>query len=379
METKADPWSATRFDVHRRLRELRATDREGVLATVVDVEGSAYRRPGAKLVIDDASKLGAITAGCLEGPLLDLAERVRETGDPLVETFDLTDDEEWGIGLGCNGVIDILVEPIDDSLDSILAELENKRPGTVVTVVESSDETVPLGARSTVTSEGTVVTPSDRPAVPDPVVEAVLDQAHATPAERTAGVEAVTVDDRTVRVFVDGMTPIQDLVLFGNQNDIHPVSRLASQVGFRVIVASARGAKSDEDEFPYADEVRAVRAPDLASAVDEADYTSVVLMSHNFIDDRLALESLLAETDVPYIGLMGPRKRFERMREELAEEGVELDEAALRRIATPVGLDLGGGEPVEIATSIVGEVLAVTNGRPGGRLRDTAEPIHPGR
>ncbi len=100
-------------------------------------------------------------------------------------------------------------------------------------------------------------------------------------------------------------------------------------------------------------------------------------MSHNFVEDRLALESLLDDSEVPYIGLMGPRKRFEEMRAEFEEEGTQLSRDDLERIATPVGLDLGGGEPVEIAMSIVSEVLAESNDRQGGRLRDSEGTIHP--
>lgn len=375
MDERADPWSATRFDVHERIRDCRDAG-AGVLATVVDVEGSAYRRPGAKLVVEAGGHVGAITAGCLEGPLLDLASDVEETGTPRVETFDLTDDDEWGIGLGCNGVIDVLLEPIDDSLDPALAALDAKRAVSVLTVVESDAPGVDVGDRTTLTEDGAVDTTQNRTALPDELLKQIRSAAmDARDSGRSTVVEG-SVDGETVRVFVDVLEPVHDLVLFGSQNDVQPVSRLAREVGFRVVVASGRGARSDATEFPYAHEVTSVRAPDLAAVVDADAHTSVVLMSHNFIDDRLALESLLSDSAVPYIGLMGPRKRFERMREELAEEGTELTRADLDRISTPVGLDLGGGEPVEIGLSIVSEVLAVTNGCSGGRLSESEGPIH---
>lgn len=377
MTERADPWSATRLDIHERLRSLTDSG-TGTLATIVDVEGSAYRRPGAKLVVDDESEsMGAITAGCLEGPLLDLASDVRETGKPRVETFDLTDDDEWGMGLGCNGIIDILLEPIDDSLVLALDELAAKRPAAVLTVVESGIPDVATGARVTVTGDRTVHSTGTRASIPDSVVDRLDPAIDAAVTDGTSVLEQVTLDDGDISVFVDGLEPVHDLVLFGSQNDVHPVSRLAQEVGFRVIVASGRGAKGSADAFPYAHEVRSVRAPDLASVVDADAYTSVVLMSHNFIDDRLALESLLADSEVPYIGLMGPRKRFEEMRAEFEEEGVQFSRDDLDRIATPVGLDVGGGEPVEIALSIVSEVLAVSNDRLGGRLKDSEGTIHP--
>lgn len=376
MDERTHPWSATRFDVHERIRDCRETG-DGVLATVVGVEGSAYRRPGAKLVVEAGRHVGAITAGCLEGPLLDLARDVQETGVPRVETFDLTDDNKWGIGLGCNGVLDVLLEPIDDSLDHTLSELDSKRPVTVVTVLDDAGDTVNTGNRVTLTKDGSVHSEHKRGGFPEELIEQIqtaasdaLDAGHSTLARGT-------VDGESVQVFIDGLDPVPDLVLFGSQNDIQPVSRLAKRAGFRVVVASGRGARSETSEFPSAHVVESVRAPDLASVIDADAHTSVVLMSHNFIDDRLALESLLADTEVPYIGLMGPRKRFQRMREELADEGTELTRDDLDRISTPIGLDLGGGEPVEIAMSIVSEVLTVTNGRAGGRLSDSEGPIHP--
>jgi xanthine dehydrogenase accessory factor len=115
---------------------------------------------------------------------------------------------------------------------------------------------------------------------------------------------------------------------------------------------------------------------DIDEVVDDPTRTYAVLMSHNLLEDRLALVSLL-ETDVPYIGLMGPRERFDEIREEIAaDEGRELTDSELERIATPVGLDVGGGEPIHIALSIVGEVLAVHNDREGGRLKEREGPIH---
>lgn len=376
MTEGADPWSATRLDIHERLRSLTDT-RTGVLATIVDVEGSAFRRPGAKLVVDGNDQLGAVTAGCLEEPLLDLAADVQEAGQPRVETFDLTDDEEWGLGLGCNGVIDILLEPVDTTLERVLDEVAAKRPAALLTVVHTDSPDIPVGSRATVTEDGSIVNPGDRAAIPDDIVDQLGPTVDAAVSDGTSTLAHATVDGGNVSVFVDGIEPVHDLVLFGNQNDIHPVARIARQVGFRVIVASGRGAKSSPDTFPHAHEVRSVRAPELAASIDGDEYTSVVLMSHNFVDDRLALESLLTDTDVPYIGLMGPRKRFAEMRDELEAEGTPLARDDLDRIATPVGLDLGSGEPVEIAVSIVSEVLAVSNGRQGGRLRDIEGSIHP--
>jgi xanthine dehydrogenase accessory factor len=345
-----------------------------VVATIVDVEGSAYRRPGAKmLVADGGESLGAVTAGCLEGPVVDLASSVQSEGRARLETFDLMDDEEWGLGLGCNGIIDLLLEPLDGSFDPALSALADRESATILTAVESSDPAIAVGDRTVIDDHGERSPPEDR----DPLPERVLDAADATIGEiRTTG-NATSIEvemaDGTVQILVDPLEPAPRLLLFGNQNDVHPVSRLGREVGFEVVVASARGAKASEDAFPRAHEVVATHPTDLAGLTDELTYA--VLMSHNLLDDQLAMESLL-DAPVPYIGLMGPRERFERVRDELAEEDVTLTDEQLARISTPVGLDLGGGEPIQIALSIVGEALAIHNDTSGGRLRDKEGPIH---
>jgi xanthine dehydrogenase accessory factor len=132
----------------------------------------------------------------------------------------------------------------------------------------------------------------------------------------------------------------------------------------------------DESTFPEADAVTTGHPSSLPDSVRADERTYAVVMTHNLVDDRLALETLLRETDVPYVGLMGPCERFEEIRNELDRNGAPLTQSEFDRVSTPVGLDLGAGEPVEIGLSIVSEVLAVSNGRGGGRLRDRNGPIH---
>lgn len=374
---RTDSWSVTTQDLHETLAQYRDEKTPAVVATVIDVEGSAYRRPGAKMLIDpDRDSFGAITAGCLEGPVNDLASKVLESGRATVETFDLMDDDEWGLGLGCNGVIDILLEPLDDSWDPVLSALVDRRSATTLTAVESSDENVDVGDRVVLEGDG-VHEPSKRNALPGYVVNRLDEQVDELRSNAGAAVLTVETDRGEVAVYADCVTPAPDLLLFGSQNDIHPVARIGHEAGFRVIVASPRGARSDSDHFPDAHEVRAVRPMDLDEAVDNDERTYAVLMSHNLLEDRLALLSLLEETTAPYVGLMGPRDRFQELREGLAtEEGRELTPDELDRISTPVGLDIGGGEPVQIALSIVSEALAVHNDRNGGRLKEQKGPIH---
>ncbi|USZ78235.1 XdhC family protein (plasmid) [Halorussus vallis] len=375
MDAAESPWSATSTDIHRTIRRYREDDIDAALATVVDVEGSGYRRPGAKMVVESGGdSRGAVTAGCLEGPLIEVAKSVIESGAPSTTTYDLTDDEgAWGLGLGCNGVIDVLVEPVDASIDPALDELAAKRSATVLTAVTSTDPNVEVGDRCVVTESGRVH--EGRPSLPAGVVRQSLGRSDGEAESRQSGYASVETDEGTVRVFVDGVEPTPDLLLFGGQEDINPVASLARRAGFRVRVATARGGHADADRFPAADEVTVVRPADLRDLVDAPAHTYAVLMSHNLLDDSLALDSLL-DAGVPYVGLMGPRKRFREVRKRLRADGRELDEAALDRIATPVGLDIGGDEPIAVGFSIVSELIAVRNGRDGGRLANRAGPIH---
>ncbi len=374
---RQDPWSVSTQDLHEALAEYRSDETPAVVATVVDVEGSAYRRPGAMMLIDpEADSFGAITAGCLEGPVQDLAARVLDSGEPIVETFDLMEDDgEWGLGLGCNGVIDILLEPLDKSWDPIVSALTDRSAVTTLTVIDSTDPAVAVGDR--VVYDGETVTESGvRAGLPDSVLDPLLARADDLADDAATATMTVSTDDGEIGVYLDWITPAPDLLLFGSQNDIHPVSKIGHEAGFRVIVASPRGARAGGEQFPHAHIVDSVRPMEAAAAVQDPERTYAVLMSHNLLEDRLALDALL-ETTVPYIGLMGPRKRFDELREErLADHGQELTQAELNRIATPVGLDLGGGEPIQIALSIVSEALAVHNGRAGGRLKDQEGPIH---
>jgi xanthine dehydrogenase accessory factor len=398
-DATGDSWSASTLSVREALRDGLGTP-DAVVATVSGVEGSAYRRPGAKRVLagsgskaesedeEEASTgeaVGAITAGCLEDPVADLAAQALEDG-PLRETFDLTgEDDSWGFGLGCNGVIDVLVEPVDASFESALDRVAAGERIALLTVVGEDHPEAPLGARALVAESGETATADPRPAIPDDVLAEIRETAVEFAAAGRSDTVAVELDrsgdetgpdSGTVEVFVDGLEPVPELLAFGHAGDVRPVARLARDAGFRVTVATSRGARADAEQFPAAHEVVATRPTDLSEETSRPEDTYAVLMSHNFVDDRLALESLL-ETEIPYVGLMGPRKRFEELREELAADGVELSADDLNRISTPIGLDLGGGEPVQIALSIVGEVLAISNDRAGGQLTDSEGPIHP--
>jgi xanthine dehydrogenase accessory factor len=190
----------------------------------------------------------------------------------------------------------------------------------------------------------------------------------------TAG-DGADSDSDSVSVFVDGLAAPADLVVVGTGHDVGPVAELGAKAEFRVTVVGFRGAAARRERFPAADRVVSTSPARMTEAYDFDANTYVVVATHNFVDDRLAVEALL-DTEVPYVGLMGPRERFEEMREEFAAEGVSFTDAQLDRLYTPVGLDLGGGSPYQIALSVVSEALAVANDREPRHLREREGTIH---
>jgi xanthine dehydrogenase accessory factor len=363
----ASDWSVPETAVLDRAGDLLADDREAVLATVVDIEGSAYRRPGAKMLVTPDGGVGSITAGCLEDEVQRIAETVLAEGHHRVETYDLMEDDDdvWGLGVGCNGIIDLLLEPLEESYEPAIKAHQGGDPVAVVTVLAGDAEGERGYYRSAAGVRGLPGWLADAVEAP---AGALLDRGGADTFEVATGSGEATV-------FVDAVVPPPELVVVGSGHDVGPVVDLANRNGFRTTVLGFRGATDLEATFPAADRTVTSSPANLTDAVDVDESTYVVVMTHNFVDDRLAVEGLL-DTPTPYVGLMGPRERFEEMLEAFAGEGRTFDEDGLAPLYTPVGLALGGGAPGQIATSIVAEVLAVHNDRAPRHLSTREGPIH---
>ncbi len=372
--------------VRERLEGESRQENEGataVLATLVDVEGNAYRRPGAKLLFDaDGEGIGAITAGCLEDELRTAAATVRETGRPRLVSYDLREGEEsasdvWGLGVGCNGRLEILLEPLAESLRPAVTAFDEGRDVAVCTVL-ADDGPLERGDRASYYPDAGERNgrfdvldgdPADWPtdALERPARD-LVDRGRGTRLERTLE------SGRQLEVFVDGLAAQPELVVCGTGHDVAPVVELAA-AEFRVTVVGFRGAVDLDERFPDADRTVTTSPARLRDALELDDRTHAVVMTHNFVDDRLAVDELL-RSPAPYVGLLGPRERFEEMRAAFEREGRQFAASELERLYTPIGLDLGSGSPYGIAHSIVAEVLAVANGRDPGHLSARDGPIH---
>lgn len=368
-------WSASEYEILEILGDLLGANREAVLATVVAVEGSAYRRPGAKMIFtSEGASAGTITAGCLETEVADLASTVLANGQPCIKRYDLMDDDDiWGLGIGCNGVVDVLLEPIGATHRPMIEAMRNGDNVAALVVLSGPNGDQAIGERIYVDMDEGFDAPSESvfngvaTSLADPVAD-VLERGRAT----TLNVETV---HGPADVFVDGLRTPPSLVIFGAGNDVRPVVTLAKENGFRVTVIGFRGMNATEARFPEADAVRSTSPSDIRELLTFDENTYTVIMTHNLLDDRLVLEELL-KTPVPYIGLLGPQKRFDELLDDFESEVPQIGSNDLERIYTPIGIDLGGGSPSQIALSIVAEVLAVSNDRSPAHLSERTGPIH---
>ena len=324
------------------------------LATVVRVEGSAYRRAGARmLVLDNGTYLGGISGGCLEGDALRRARKGIALGRSSVITYDTTQDDDYqiGVGLGCQGIIDVLFTPLrpDDDrcpLRLLSGVTSTRRPVAVVTVT-GSPEDGQLG-KTYLYEEGQELRAD---------VLCAIRQALEERASRS-------VSFGETRLFIEVILPAIHIVAYGGNYDIRTMLRQTTELGWdsTVVLNTARVAKELVASATRVLDSRNEEAP----LIDE--YTAVLLMSHDYRTDAANLKRVLA-TGASYIGLLGPRKRAQKIFEAFATEGRPVEETDLRRIYAPAGLDIGAATPEEIALSILAEVRGHFAGRPGSSLR----------
>lgn len=362
----------------------RAAGRPCALATVVDLAGSAYRRPGARMLVTaDGQLTGAISGGCLEGDARRRARQCIQRQQPTVVTYDSTDpddDLQFGSALGCQGIVQILLEPLDFADQRNPLELLRnwwegvEEPAVVATVFHlDGPSTAParMGERLLLTAGGAV---QGSLTTESALYGSVLADARQALANNQPATRSYPAEAGQVRVSLELLRPPVRLTIYGAGNDVQPVVRLATSLGWRVRVVDGRPGLAQASRFPEAESVRVVPVDQVRTLPQDASFA--LLMTHNYYYDLAAL-LLLLEAPTPYIGLLGPRKKYLRLLEEL--EGTTPDAAArLReRLHSPIGLNLGAETPEEIALSIVSEIQAVLSKRPAGFLRDSPHPIHP--
>jgi xanthine dehydrogenase accessory factor len=338
-----------------------------VLATIAETLGSTYRKAGAQMLIaPDGSAAGLLSGGCLEADLLERARKVLDTGEALAVEYDTrsSDDILWGIGLGCEGAMRILLTRLDAANGyQPFAYVEQARHDNAAArfalIVDSKNPAYPLGA--TFRNGDTHV-----PAV---VAEAL---GAATSAVRTQANTAKPVEAENAKFLIVSIAlPIQ-LLLLGAGPDAMPVVDFAAMLDWHVSVLDHRPAYADPARFPRAKRVTAQPVSQLEEHLQSASYDAAVVMSHHLISDAGYL-SALAHSAIPYVGLLGPAPRRARLMSDIGSRA----EGFHGRLHGPIGLDIGATSPETIALAIISEIQAVLAGRSGRSFSETTDAQRP--
>jgi xanthine dehydrogenase accessory factor len=364
-------------DIVRAFEMVQREGKRSALATVVHVEGSSYRRPGARmLVTEDGQLTGAISGGCLEGDALRKALHAISHQQNKLVTYDTTDEDDlqFGVQLGCNGIVHILFEPIDDTKSShpihLLRELISERRDAVLLTLFSLDRSADQPGTSLLYENGKLHTElcGDWQGL---VMADIKDAA----ADRISGCKEYVYNDKRYNGFVEFIPPPPALVIVGAGNDVLPLVDITVMLGWHTTVVDGRPQYATSRRFGKADKVLVAQPEAVLDQLAMDAQTLFLLMTHNYNYDLALLKDLITK-GFSYIGILGPKKKLDRMLGELQNEGLSLDQEQLASVHSPVGLDIGAETAEEIAVSIVAEIKAVLSGRSGGPLREKQDPIH---
>ncbi len=354
-------------EILKTLEEL-PENANAVLATVVDVDGSSFRLPGAKmLILEDGMTVGTVSGGCLEADVLARANEVRETGDTSLFVYDTTGQEDsvFSLNMGCRGIVRILMEPAmgNKSLEFLRDNLENSRSGVIATLITGEQK----GSHVIVDSEGV-----RHSTFADPeVTQKVLARADGVMNEKRSKM----IDTGAGEIFFEFVPLPTKLFIFGAGADAVPLTRIGSELGWKTHVIDHRPAYAAKPRFPLADAVSLQKQEELGTKIEITDESLAVVMTHNYQNDKQIIARLL-DTDVRYIGAMGPKSRTEQILSEIKASGIEVKDEMRARIHGPVGLDIGATTPEGIALAIVAEIQTVLSGRGGGFLREREGSIY---
>ncbi len=346
------------------------------LATVVKVDGSAYRRPGARmLVTEDGELTGAISGGCLEGDALRKAQAVIFQQKSMLVTYDTTDedDQKFGIGLGCNGIIQVLIEPIDpdnklNPVELLKIALENRIPGVLITIFSLK--------HSRAEQVGTKVLWKEEQAIGKP--ESLNSNLWESIQSELANLDFTNSTIKSypeldeISVFYESIKPVVRILLFGAGNDTIAVAKMADLLGWELVLIDGRKTHATEKRFPTAQEIVISSADDAVAQLESDSNTVALLMTHNFEYEVVVLEHLLP-LQLSYIGILGPKKKGLKLIERLELKGIQIPTS---NIYSPMGLDIGAEGSEEIALSALAEIKAVLSKKQPIFLREKDGPIH---
>jgi xanthine dehydrogenase accessory factor len=327
------------------LERWRAEGKRVAMARVVATRRSAPRPVGSKLIVSDQGELaGSVSGGCVESEVVEAAREVLAGGEPRLLTYGISDDLALSVGLPCGGEIDVWVsEPDLELLQELVAVVRGERRAVYFVDLDDGSERLVLDGDNDVADE-------------------LIRAGHS---------KVVELHGR--RLFADVFGPPPRLLVYGAVDTADALCAVARGIGWRTIVADARGRFATRSRLPNADEILVAWPEETLAQVKPDHATAIVVLTH---DDKFDLPMLVGalESDAFYVGALGSRRNQERRRERLLEAGV--DEETLERISGPAGLDIGAHTPAETAVSILAEIMAVRAGRDSGRLKESSGRIH---
>jgi xanthine dehydrogenase accessory factor len=334
-------------DVLSDIERWRAEGQTVALATVVETWGSAPRPAGGKMAVSSDGKIsGSVSGGCVENAVVEAAAKTLSSGEPRLLHYGVSDDTAWSVGLACGGTIEVFVEPLSaELLEPVRDAITSDRAVAVATVIRGRDDL--LGRKLLLDEEGRT--------------EGSIDAA-ALAATRTALEEGISrrVATETAELFVEVMLPAPRLIIVGGVHIAVALVSLAKTLGFRTVVVDPREAFGNAARFPHADQLVSAWPDRALEQLGINSSTAIAVLTH---DPKLDDPALMAALQSPafYVGALGSSRTQEKRRRRLLEAGLGQD--ALARLYAPIGLDLGGRSPEEIALSVMAQIVAARNRR----------------
>lgn len=343
---------------------------KAALASVVSVEESSYRRIGARMLVQSSGTwVGGISGGCLEGDALRRSQAAIYKNQSSLVVYDTMEDDrnQIGVGLGCNGRIEVLLTPIDpndphNEIELLRTIQYADTPSILLKVIDAPEDSGLLGQLKLIPCEATDV---DFAGIDRSELAAYLEESTAKKAPKTFSCPSSSYGP--VKILIEFIRPETRLIIAGDNYDVNAMVNVAAELGWEVYVIG-KAKKLSKHIFAQAKQVLDYEQ---ASQLPVHDYTAVILMSHDYQKD-LALLPIFHSKKPAYLGLLGPRKRFLKMQNELP--GLPLDKADF--LFTPTGLEIGAESPQEIALSIAAEIVAAMRKKPGTFLRLKEGTIH---
>ena len=366
------------LDIIKAFDEANQQQLQTALATVVQVEGSSYRRPGARMLITEKGQLtGAISGGCLEGDALRKALLAMAQQKPMLVTYDTNDEDDAsiGLGLGCNGIIQVLIEPIDQRKDvnpiKLLKTIVSKRQNAVlITQFFLQDKKVMQpGTCLLLTNDKNIVGDALR------LKDILMEDAKDILLKKESAFKNYNCDSQSLTAFIEMIQPAVSLVIIGAGNDVLPLMKMADIIGWQTTVVDGRPNYAKAERFITACQVLVSKPENVLNKITIDAQTVFVLMTHNYNYDK-AMLSILLGSNVTYVGMLGPYKKRQQILDELKQDGIEFTNQQLAVLHSPVGLNIGAETPEEIALSIIAEIKAVLAGRNAVSLKNSTAVIH---